>query len=236
MTIFELAFMGFNAIGTTASIIGGINALKDLNNSTAAELLKESFRDAVKQSAPNFSDLTAPADVDDDTLDKVIASLEETDITTLISADGSETLAKIAAIFQKCIILPGCQLTTTELGRMIQPVIKKTFAIFFERLPRNQQATNEMTLGFGRSQLAGQDRLIKDTEAIKENTSQIGEINKTTQSVHDTLHRHLDISTAVAVEAALEKEQQSAINNAKDLLGSVYILKVLTFRSRFSIL
>ena len=215
MTIFELAFMGFNAIGTTASIIGGINALKDLNNSTAAELLKESFRDAVKQSAPNFSDLTAPADVDDDTLDKVIASLEETDITTLISADGSETLAKIATIFQKCIILPGCQLTTTELGRMIQLVIKKTFAIFYERLPRNQQATNETMLESARVQLARQDHLIKDTGVIKENTSQIGEINKTTQAVHDTLHRHLDISTA----AAIEKEQQSVINNAKDLLG-----------------
>ena len=69
-------------------------------------------------------------------------------------------------------------------------------------------------LEFARGQLAGQARLIKDTEDIKENTNQIGEINKTTQAVHDTLHRHLDINTS----AAVEKEQQSAIDNAKDLL------------------
>ena len=117
-------------------------------------------------------------------------------------------------------------MTQKGLERRLQPIIKKTFAIFFERLPRNQQATNEMTLEFGRSQLAGQDRLIKNTEAIKENTSPIGEINKTTQTTYDTLlgmdakvtdlsNRHLDISTS----AAVEKEHQSAINNAKELLG-----------------
>ena len=214
MTIFELAFIGFNAIGTTVSIVGGINALRDLNNSTAAEFLKESFRDAVKQSAPNFSDLTAPVDVDDDTLDRVIDSLEGVDITTLASPDQGEILAKLAAIFQKCVILPGSQLTTSDRERRIQPVIKTTFSIFFDRLPRSQQATNEMVLEFGRLQLARQDRLIRDTEAIKEDTRQVGEINKTTQAVHDTLHRHLDISTS----AAIEKEHQSAIDNAKDLL------------------
>ena len=203
MTIFELAFMSFNAIGTTASIFGGINALKDLNNSTAADLFKKSFIDAVKQSAPNFADLTDPetVDVDNDALNKVIASFEETDITTLMSTDGSEILAKIVTLFQKCIILPGHQLTAVDLERRLQPVIKKTFAIFFERLPRNQQATNEIMLEF------------------------VGEINKTTQTTYDTRlsmdakvtdlsNRHLDTSTS----AAVEKEQQSAIDNAKDLL------------------
>ena len=89
MTIFELAFMGFNAIGTTASIIGGINALKDLNNSTAADLFKKSFIDAVKQNAPNFADLNGPegVDVDSNTLDKVVVSLENTDITSLMSRE-----------------------------------------------------------------------------------------------------------------------------------------------------
>lgn len=216
MTILELAFISFNAIGTTASIAGGINALKDLNNSTAADLFKESFIDAVKQNAPDFADLTDPemVDVDSDTLDKVVASLEETDITTLMSTDRSGTLLKIVALFAKCIILPGHQLTTTALKRRLQPVLKKTFAIFFEQLPRNQQATNETMLELGRSQLAGQERLIENTEVIKEDTNQIGEINKTTQTIHDTLHRHLDTSTSTAVE----KEQQSAIDNAKDML------------------
>ena len=210
MTIFELAFMSFNAIGTTASIFGGINALKDLNNSTAADLFKKSFIDAVKQSAPNFADLTDPetVDVDNNALNKVIASFEETDITTLMSTDGSEILAKIVTLFQKCIILPGHQLTAVDLERRLQPVIKKTFAIFFERLPRNQQATNETMLEFARGQSAGQDRLIKNTEVIKEDTSPIGEINKTTQTTYDTLlgldakvtdlsNRHLDISTTL---------------------------------------
>ena len=209
MTIFELALASFNAIGTTASIFSGITALKDLDNSTAADLFKESFIDAVKQSAPDFADLTDPekVDVDNNTLNEVIASFEGTDITILTSPDRGEILIKLAAIFQKCIILPGSQLTTTDLERRLQPVIKKTFAIFFEHLPRNQQATNEMTLELGRVQLVNQERLIKNTDPIDE-------INKTTQAVHDTLHRCLDVSTS----AAVEEEQQSAINNAKDLL------------------
>ena len=203
----------FNAIGTIASIVGAINALKDSNNSTAADLFKESCTEAVRQSAPNFADLTTPEEVDVDG-DTLITLLKDIDISTLTPLEENAALVKIAAIFEKCIILPGHQLTAADLERRLQPVIKKTFAIFFERLPRNQQATNEMTLEFGRSQLAGHDRLIKNTEAIKENTSQIDEINKTTQAVHDTLLRHLDISTS----AAVEKEHQSAIDNAKDLL------------------
>ena len=216
MSILKLAGIAYTFLGTTASVAGGIAALRGLSNSTAADLFKKSFVDAVKQNASNFADLTDPerVKVHDDTLDEIITSLERTDITTLMSTDRSKTLAKIVKLFEKCISLPGHQLTTADLERRLQPVIKKTFTIFFERLPRNQQATNEMTLEFGRSQLAGQDRLIKNTEAIKENTNQIGEINKTTQAVHDTLHRHLDISTS----AAVEKEHQSTIDNAKDLL------------------
>ena len=216
MTIFELALMSFNAIGTTASIFGGINALRDLNNSTAVDLFKKSFVDAVKQNASDFADLTDPetVDVDNDALDEVIASLEGTNVIILVSPDGSETLAKIVTIFQKCIILPGHQLTAADLERRLQPVIKKTFAIFFEKLPRNQQATNETMLEFARGQSARQEGLIKDTQVIKENANQIGKINKTTQAIHDKLHRPLDIN----ISAAVEEEQQSAINNAKDLL------------------
>ena len=202
----------FNAIGTIASIVSVINTLKD-NNSTATDLFKESCVEAVRQNAPDFADLTTPAEVEVDG-DTLITLLKDIDISTLTSLEENAVLAKITAIFQKCIILPRHQLIEKDLKRKLQPVIKKTFAIFFERLPRNQQATNEMTLELGRSQLAGQDRLIKDTEAIKENTNQITEINKTTQTINDTLHRRLDISTS----AAVEEEQQSAINNAKDLL------------------
>lgn len=203
----------FNAIGTIASIVGTINALKDSNNSTAADLFKESCRKAIRQSAPNFADLTTPAEVDVD-VDTLITLLKDIDISTLTSLEENAALTEIVTLFEKCIILPGHQLTAADLKQRLQPVIKKTFAIFFESLPRNQQATNEMTLEYNRTQLANQERLIKDTEAIKENTRQIGEINKTTQAVHDTLHRHLDVNTS----AALEKEYRSAIGNAKDLL------------------
>ena len=203
----------FKTIGTITSIVRAINALKDSNNSTAADLFKKSCIEAVRQSAPNFSDLTTPAEVDVDS-DTLVTLLKDIDISTLTSLEENAALAKITAIFQKCIIIPGHQLTAADLERRLQPVIKKTFATFFEQLPRNQQATNETMLEFARGQSAGQDRLIKNTEAIKENTNQIGEINKTTQVVHDTLHRHLDTSTS----AAVEKEHQSAIDNAKDLL------------------
>lgn len=59
----------FNAIGTIASIVGTINALKDSNNSTAEDLFKESCIEAFQQSTPNFADITDPAkvDVDSDT-------------------------------------------------------------------------------------------------------------------------------------------------------------------------
>ena len=196
----------FNAIGTIASIVSVINALKDSNNSTAADLFKESCEEAVRQSAPDFADHTTPEKVDVDS-DMLVTSLKDIDIPTLTSLEENAALAKITAIFQKCIILPGSQLTEKDLERRLQPVIKKTFAIFFESLPRNQQATNEMTLELGRVQLVNQERLIKNTDPIDE-------INKTTQAVHDTLHRHLDMSPS----AAVEKEHQSAIDNAKDLL------------------
>ena len=219
----------FNAIGTIASIVGAINALKDSNNSTAADLFKESCTEAVRQSAPNFADLTTPEEVDVDG-DTLITLLKDIDISTLLtSPEEDAALIKIATLFKKCIILPRHQLIPVDLEQRLQPVIKKTFAIFLERLPRNQQATNEMMLEFAQSQLASQDRLIKDTETIKKDTNQIEEINKTTQTTYDTVldldarvtdlsNRHLDISPSAAVETVLEKEHQSVINYAKDLL------------------
>ena len=208
----------FKAIGTIATIVRTINALKDSNNSTAEDLFKESCIEAVKQSAPDFADFTDPAEVDVDS-DTLVTLLKDIDTSTLTLLEENAVLSQIAAILAKCIILPGHQLTAADLEQKLQPVIKKTFAIFFEKLPRNQQATNEMILEFARGQSASQEGLIKDIQGIKKNANQIGEIHKTTQAIHDKLHRPLDIRTSAAVEAALEKEQQSAIDNAKDLLG-----------------
>ena len=64
-----IGFDFFNTIGTIASIVGAINALKGSNNSTAADLFKESCKEAVRQSAPHFADVTTSEEfgVDTDT-------------------------------------------------------------------------------------------------------------------------------------------------------------------------
>ena len=222
MTILE----GFNAIRTVISIVNGIKALKDLNNSTAEDLFKESCIEAVKQSAPEFADLTDPAEVDMDS-DTLVALLKDIDISTLTSLEENTELTKIAAIFQKCIILPGHQLTEKDLERKLQPVIKKTFAIFLERLPHNQQATNETMLEFARGQSASQDRLIKDTETIKENTNEIKEMIQATLGVNldvrsqltDFSNRQFDLNVSEAVKAAVTAEHKAEIDNAQDLLN-----------------
>ena len=135
----------FNAIGTIASIVSVINTLKDSNNSTASNLFKESCVKAVRQNAPDFADHTTPEKVDVDS-DTLVTLLKDIDISTLTLLEEDAALAKITAIFQKCIMFPESQLTTKDLERRLQPVIKKTFAIFFESLPRNLQATNEIIM------------------------------------------------------------------------------------------
>ena len=225
MALLKLLGIAYTFLGTTASVIGGIDAIKRLSNKTASDLFKESFIDAVDQSAHNFVDLTGSEriGVDENVLDEVIASLEETELVPL---DESEPLPKIIAIFQKCIILPGHQLTTRDLESRLRPVIKNAFVIFFERLPRNEQASDEIMLEFQRTQLSNQESLIRDNASIKEDTSVIKETTQTTHSVvsgldakvSDLLSRHLNINISAAVEAAIETEHQSAIANANDLL------------------
>ena len=102
MTRFDV----FNAIGTIASIVGAINALKGSNNSTAADLFKESCKEAVRQSAPHFADLTTPEEFGVDT-DTFIALLKDVDISTLTPLEENAALSEIVSIFEKCIILPG---------------------------------------------------------------------------------------------------------------------------------
>ena len=89
MEILELALAAYgvyNAVGTTTSIIGGIDvALKRFSTSTAEELFKKSFVNAVEQNAPNLADLTETSDpetvdVDSNLLDNVITSLKDNDI------------------------------------------------------------------------------------------------------------------------------------------------------------
>ena len=216
----------FNAFGTIASIIGGINTLKDSNNSTAADLFKESCIEAVKQSTPDFADITDPAEVDVDS-DTLVTLLKDIDISTLTSLEENAALAKIVAIFQKCIVLPGSQLTKTDVERRLRPVIKKTFAIFFERLPRNQQATNETMLEFGRSQLANQENLIKDTQTIKVDTNEIKEMIQANLGVNldvrsqltDFSNRQFDLNVSEAVKTAVAAEHKAEIDNAQDLLN-----------------
>ncbi|MYK93156.1 hypothetical protein F4009_03975, partial [Candidatus Poribacteria bacterium] len=216
----------FNAIGTIASIVGAINALKGSNNSTAADLFKESCKEAVRQSAPDFADLTTPEEFDVDS-DTFITLLKDVDISVLTSVEENAALSEIAAIFEKCIILPGHQLTAADLKQRLQPVIKKTFAIFFQRLPRNQQATNQTTLGYQRTQLANQERLSKDIQAIKGDTGEIKEMTQANLAVNldvraqltDFSNRQFDLRVSEAVKAAVAAEHKAEIDNAQDLLN-----------------
>ena len=222
MTILE----GFNAIRTIISIVNGINALKDSNNSTAEDLFRESCIEAVKESAPNFADLTDPAKVDVDS-DTLVTLLKDIDISTLMLLEENAVLSEIAAIFEKCIILPGHQLTTADLERRVQPIIKTTFSIFFEKLPRNQQATNETMLEYDRIQLANQENLIKNTQAIKGDTNEIKEITQRNLDVNldvraqlaDFPSRQFDLSVSEAVKIAVAAEHKAEIDNAQDLLN-----------------
>ena len=211
MTILE----SFNAIRTIVSIFNGIKALKDLNNSTAEDLFKESCIEAVKESAPNFADITDPAEIDVAS-DTLVALLKDIDISTLTSLEENTELTKIAAIFQKCIILPGSQLTTADCERRLRPVIKRTFAIFFEKLPCNQQATNEMMLEFAR----GHSALTEDINEIKEMIqANLGVNLDISSQLTDFSNRQFDLNVSEAVKAAVAAEHKAEIDNAQDLLN-----------------
>ena len=127
MTILELALGAYNAVGASASIIGGIDfVLRRFSESTAEDLFKKSFVNAVKQNAPRLAHFTKTrnpetVDVDSNTLDDVITSLKDIDISTLTLLEKNGKLIKITALFSKCIILPGHQLTTKELEQEILP-------------------------------------------------------------------------------------------------------------------
>ena len=205
-------------VGSGASIFSGIDVvLKHFSNSTAEDLFKRCLVNVVTESAPNLAHLTETRDsetvsVDDNTLDDVINSLDDIDISTLTSLGEPERLSEITTLFQDCIILPGHQLTSEELTHRIQPVIEKTIANFYSRLPRNQEASNQTTFEILKAQSRVQERLI---EHAQENL----DINsKFSSQLADLSNKHINVSVPDAVTAAVATEHQSAIDHARDLL------------------
>ena len=103
MTILELVLNASNLTGAVASIIGGSDVvLKHFKNSTAEHLFKKSFVNAVKQHAPHLAHFTETSDpktvsVDNDTLNNIITSLKDIDISTLTSLEENDKLIKITA-------------------------------------------------------------------------------------------------------------------------------------------
>ena len=214
MAIVEL----ISLLGSGASIYSGIDvALKHFMNSTAEDLFKKCFVEAVKQSAPKLAHFTNTRDpetvsVDSNTLDDVINSLEDIDITTLMLLGENEKLIKITALFQKCIILPGHQLTIKALEQEIQPVIEKTIADFYSQLPRNQEAFNQIALEIMQSHLKAQEHSSEHSQATYDAILRL-ETKSTNLS-----NRYSNISISDAVTAAIATEHQSEIDNARDLL------------------
>ena len=253
MAILKLVLAAYNITGTTASIIGGIDfALKHFSKSTAEDLFKKCFVDAVKQSAPKLAHFTEAKDlktvsVDKDTLGDIITSLKNDHIFTLASLEQHDRLIEIIKLFQKCINLPGHQLTPEDLEQKIRPILEDTIVGFYNRLPFKQEAFNQMVLEFiqnsigeytnqeesrallkdfldkiDKAQLEFQALLIERTQAIKDDTT---EIKKTTQANLDISlklsSQFTDFSNQylnVSISDAVTTEHQSQIDNARDLL------------------
>ena len=198
-----------------ASIAGGVDVIrKYFTNSTPEDLFKKSFVDAVKQIAPSLDDVADPKaiKVDHNALNKVIASLKDIDINKLATWEADEKLAEATTLFRGCIILPECKLRNKDLLQRLQPVIERTFTNFFDRLPRNQQASTQIMLESDRMQLEGQKHLSEQNQVILDG------IQKLNSKLPNLSSQHIDLIVSDAVDTALAKEHQLIINNAKDLL------------------
>ncbi len=208
MTIFELISFCSDALSIPNII------QQRVSNSTAEDLFKKSFVAAVKQIAPSLAHIANPKTigVDHNTLDKVIVSLEDIDIDELITQAGDEKLAKVTALFRDCVFLPGNQLTPKELLQRLQPVLERTFTNFYDRLPRNQQAANQMMLKSDRMQLESQKHLSEQNQAIQE------AIQGLDAKVTELPNRYLNISIPDPVETAMAKEYHSEIDDMRVLL------------------
>ena len=200
-----------------ASIAGGVDVLRKhftTSTSTPEDLLKKSFVAAVKQIAPSLDDVADPKaiEVDHDALNIVVASLKDIDIDKLATKDADEKLAKATILFRDCINLPGCRLRNKDLLQRLQPVLERTFTNFYDQLPRNQQASNQIMLESDRRQLEGQKHLIKQSQAIQDTLQEL------VTKVPEIPNRYLDISISDAVDTAVAKEYQSEIDDIRVLL------------------
>ena len=212
MVILELALTTYGIVGTTASVIGGIDlALKRFSKITAEGLFKKCFVNIVKECASSLAGFTETRNpetigVDTNKLDSIIASLKDTDIAELRSLKESEKLTKITAHFRGCISLPKHQLTNQDLDQKLRPVFEKIIINFYRQLPFKQEAFNQIALEFIQNsttnqaeahallrdlsekiekiQLEVQERLVKDIQTIKDDTNEIKETTQTTLDVN----------------------------------------------------
>ena len=144
--------------------------------------------------------------VNNDALNDVITSLKDSDISALTSRERNEKLIKITKLFQKCIILPGHQLTTEDLERKIQPLIERTIADFYNQLPLNQEAFNQTAFEIMKAQLKAQERLIEHTQATHD--AVLGLETKLT----NPSNRYSNVSMPDAVTACCSCNRASSTN------------------------
>lgn len=213
MTILEFVTI----VSNISSIVGGVDVIRRHftdTNSTPEELFKKSFVDAVKQIAPSLDDIADPKEikVNHNALNKVIASLKDIDINTLATQGADEKLATATALFRDCIDLPVNQLRDKDLLLRLRTVLERTFTNFYDRLPRNQQAANQIMLESDRMQLEGQKHLSEQNQATQE------AIQGLDTKVTEFSNRYLNISVPEAVDTAIAKEYQSEINDTRVLL------------------
>lgn len=215
MTILEFV----TVVSGGASIASAVDVIRKHftnTNSTPEDLFKKSFVAAVKQIAPSLADVADPKEikVNHNTLNKVIASLKDIDINTLATQGADEKLATATTLFRDCIDLPVNQLRVRDKDLLLRlrTVLERTFTNFYDQLPRNQQAANQIMLKSDRMQLEGQKHLSNQNQAI------LDAIQELDTKVTDIPGKHFNINVSTAVETALEKEYQLTINKAKDLL------------------
>ena len=204
-------------VSGSASIAGGVDVIRrhfTNTNSTPEELFKKSFVDAVKQIAPSLDDVADPKaiEVNHNRLDRVIASLDDIYINKLVTQEADEKLAEATTLFRDCINLPGERLRDKDLLQRLQPILQRTFTNFYDRLPRNQQASTQIMLESDKMQLEGQKHLNEQNQAILDG------IQKLDSKLPNLSSKHIDLIVSDAVDTALAKEHQLIINNAKDLL------------------
>ena len=248
MTILSLVFIAYSIVGTGFSIAGGINlAIKKYCKTTAEDLFKKSFVNVVKRNASEFADQTDPktVEVDSKLLDKVINSLKEDDIVQLTQLNESEKIAKITTLFQNCIIVPNHQLPNMDFERRIRPIIERVIIEFLTQLPFEQDAFNQIVLGFLQKNTTDQKithsmlmevtreieqvrlevsrRLTEDIQAIKDDTEKIKDDNKelkqTTGAILDEV-RHIKLQNNDLIKTEVAKEHHAEIDNARNLLKS----------------